>query len=116
MHVLHRAVYARERAEPAHRGDRRGSAAIGRGGVKEVTLLGQIVTSYGRKGIRKKNGNRAFVQFLEAVHEVQGLERIRFTAPHPKGFGDDLVRAYADLPKLCELRASARSRAVRIAS
>ncbi|HTS19444.1 MAG TPA: tRNA (N6-isopentenyl adenosine(37)-C2)-methylthiotransferase MiaB [Verrucomicrobiae bacterium] len=72
-------------------------------GVKEVTLLGQIVTSYGRKDIRKKNGKSAFVQLLEAVHEVNGLERIRFTAPHPKGFGDDLVRAYADLPKLCEI-------------
>ncbi|MGO9244437.1 MAG: tRNA (N6-isopentenyl adenosine(37)-C2)-methylthiotransferase MiaB [Verrucomicrobiia bacterium] len=71
-------------------------------GVKEVTLLGQIVTSYGRKEIRKKNGKTAFVQLLEAVHEVKGLERIRFTAPHPKGFGDDLVQAYADLPKLCE--------------
>jgi tRNA-2-methylthio-N6-dimethylallyladenosine synthase len=73
------------------------------GGVKEVTLLGQIVTSYGRKDIRKKNGKSAFVQLLEAVHEVDGLERIRFTAPHPKGFGDDLVQAYADLPKLCEI-------------
>jgi tRNA-2-methylthio-N6-dimethylallyladenosine synthase len=72
-------------------------------GVKEVTLLGQIVTSYGRKNIRKKNGKSAFVQLLEAVHEVKGLERIRFTAPHPKGFGDDLVRAYAELPKLCEI-------------
>ncbi len=71
-------------------------------GVKEVTLLGQIVTSYGRKEIRKKNGKSAFVQLLEAVNEVKGLERIRFTAPHPKGFGDDLVQAYADLPKLCE--------------
>ncbi len=72
-------------------------------GVKEVTLLGQIVTSYGRKEIRKKNGKSAFVQLLEAVHEVKGLERIRFTSPHPKGFGDDLVQAYADLPKLCEI-------------
>ena len=71
-------------------------------GVKEVTLLGQIVTSYGRQNIRKKNGKSAFVQLLEAVHEVNGLERIRFTAPHPKGFGDDLVQAYRDLPKLCE--------------
>ena len=71
-------------------------------GVKEVTLLGQIVTSYGRKDIRKKNGKSAFVQLLEAVHEVKGLERIRFTSPHPKGFGDDLVEAYRDLPKLCE--------------
>jgi tRNA-2-methylthio-N6-dimethylallyladenosine synthase len=71
-------------------------------GVKEVTLLGQIVTSYGRKEIDKQDGKSAFVQLLEAVHEVQGLERIRFTSPHPKGFGDDLVQAYRDLPKLCE--------------
>ncbi len=71
-------------------------------GVKEVTLLGQIVTSYGRKDIHKKDGKSAFVQLLEAVHEVKGLERIRFTSPHPKGFGDDLVEAYRDLPKLCE--------------
>ena len=71
-------------------------------GVKEVTLLGQIVTSYGRKDIHKKDSKSAFVQLLEAVHEVKGLERIRFTSPHPKGFGDDLVEAYRDLPKLCE--------------
>jgi tRNA-2-methylthio-N6-dimethylallyladenosine synthase len=43
-----------------------------------------------------------FVQLLEAVHEIEGLERIRFTSPHPKGYGDDLVEAYARLPKLCE--------------
>ena len=71
-------------------------------GVKEVTLLGQIVTSYGRKEIGKNNGKSAFVQLLEAVHEVNGLERLRFTSPHPKGFGDDLVQAYRDLPNLCE--------------
>jgi tRNA-2-methylthio-N6-dimethylallyladenosine synthase len=44
----------------------------------------------------------AFVQLIEAVHEIDGLERIRFTSPHPKGYGDDLVEAYARLPKLCE--------------
>lgn len=71
-------------------------------GVKEVTLLGQIVTSYGRGMIAKKAGKSAFVQLLEAVHEVKGLERIRFMSPHPKGFGDDLVEVYRDLPKLCE--------------
>ena len=71
-------------------------------GVKEVTLLGQIVTSYGHKTMAKKGGKTPFVQLLEVVHEVKGLERIRFTSPHPKGFGDDLVAAYRDLPKLCE--------------
>ncbi len=71
-------------------------------GVKEVTLLGQIVTSYGKRDIPKRDGKSAFVQLLEAVHEVEGLERIRFTAPHPKGYGDDLVEAYGRLPKLVE--------------
>jgi tRNA-2-methylthio-N6-dimethylallyladenosine synthase len=96
-------------------------------GVKEITLLGQIVTSYGRRGpgkidasappasafdprpldAPKRNGGGStspspFVQLLEAVHEIEGLERIRFTSPHPKGYGDDLVEAYTRLPKLCE--------------
>src|SRR5207253_7493029 len=43
-----------------------------------------------------------FVQLLEAVHEIVGLERIRFTSPHPKGYGDDLAEAYGRLPKLVE--------------
>jgi tRNA-2-methylthio-N6-dimethylallyladenosine synthase len=72
------------------------------GGVKEITLLGQIVTSYGKREIRSKSGTSAFVQLLEAAHEIEGLERIRFTAPHPKGYGEDLIEAYTRLPKLCE--------------
>jgi len=48
------------------------------------------------------NGKSAFVQLLEAVHQIEGLERIRFTSPHPKGYGDDLVETYVRLPKLCE--------------
>jgi tRNA-2-methylthio-N6-dimethylallyladenosine synthase len=71
-------------------------------GVKEITLLGQIVTSYGKRDYPLKNGKSAFVQLLEAVHEIDGLERIRFTSPHPKGYGDDLIEAYARLPKLVE--------------
>ena len=71
-------------------------------GVKEITLLGQIVTSYGKRDIPAKDGKSAFVQLVEAVHEVEGLERIRFTSPHPKGYGDDLVGAYSRLPKLVE--------------
>ena len=71
-------------------------------GVKEITLLGQIVTSYGRRELPIKDGKTPFVQLLEAVHEVDGIERIRFTSPHPKGYGDDLVAAYEGLPKLCE--------------
>jgi tRNA-2-methylthio-N6-dimethylallyladenosine synthase len=71
-------------------------------GVREITLLGQIVTSYGKRDIPAKDGKSAFVQLLEAVHEVEGIDRIRFTSPHPKGYGDDLVEAYGRLPKLVE--------------
>ena len=71
-------------------------------GVKEITLLGQIVTSYGKRDIPLREGRSAFVQLIEAVHEIEGLERIRFTSPHPKGYGDDLVEAYRRLPKLVE--------------
>ncbi len=89
-------------------------------GVKEITLLGQIVTSYGKRfsseellGGASVPASRlvsslappkksAFVQLLGAVHEIDGLERIRFTSPHPKGYGDDLVEAYGRLPKLVE--------------
>jgi tRNA-2-methylthio-N6-dimethylallyladenosine synthase len=71
-------------------------------GVREITLLGQIVTSYGKRDLPVKDGKTAFVQLLEAVHEVEGLKRIRFTSPHPKGYGDDLVEAYGALPKLVE--------------
>ena len=63
-------------------------------GVKEITLLGQIVTSYGRGDIPVRDGKSPFVQLLEAVDAIEGLERIRFTSPHPKGYGDDLVEAY----------------------
>ncbi|MGP8198814.1 MAG: tRNA (N6-isopentenyl adenosine(37)-C2)-methylthiotransferase MiaB [Limisphaerales bacterium] len=71
-------------------------------GVREITLLGQIITSYGRRDLPARDGKSGFVQLLAAVHEIDGLERIRFTAPHPKGYGDDLVAAYGEMPKLCE--------------
>ena len=71
-------------------------------GVKEITLLGQIVTSYGRRDLPARQGRSGFVQLLDALHEIEGLERIRFTSPHPKGYGDDLVEAYGRLPKLVE--------------
>ncbi|MEM9079162.1 MAG: MiaB/RimO family radical SAM methylthiotransferase [Verrucomicrobiota bacterium] len=70
-------------------------------GVKEVTLLGQIVNLYGRTEFEKVDGKSPFVQLLEAVHEVEGIERIRFTSPHPIGYRDDLVEAFTYLPKLC---------------
>jgi tRNA-2-methylthio-N6-dimethylallyladenosine synthase len=71
-------------------------------GVKEVTLLGQIVNLYGRHEFPKRDGKSPFVQLLEAVNEIDGLERLRFTSPHPIGFRDDLVDAITRLPKLAE--------------
>ena len=71
-------------------------------GVREITLLGQIVTSYGRRDYAHTDGISPFVQLLEKVHAVDGIERIRFTSPHPRGFKQDLVEAYGRLPKLCE--------------
>ena len=70
-------------------------------GTREVTLLGQIVNLYGRTEFDRIDGKSPFVQLLEAVHEVDGLERIRFTSPHPIGYRDDLVEAFTYLPKLC---------------
>jgi tRNA-2-methylthio-N6-dimethylallyladenosine synthase len=78
-------------------------------GVKEVTLLGQIVNLYGRHeflsvaAVAGRSCKKSpFVQLLEAVSAIEGLERLRFTSPHPIGFRDDLIEAMADLPKLTE--------------
>ncbi|KAF5408000.1 MAG: tRNA-2-methylthio-N(6)-dimethylallyladenosine synthase [Candidatus Udaeobacter sp.] len=71
-------------------------------GVKEVTLLGQIVNLYGRHEFPKRDGKSPFVQLLEAVNQIEGLERLRFTSPHPIGFRDDLIDAIARLPKVAE--------------
>ena len=71
-------------------------------GVKEVTLLGQIVNLYGRHELPKVDGKTPFVQLLEAVHAVEGLERLRFTSPHPIGYKADLIEAFGRLPKLAE--------------
>ena len=69
-------------------------------GVREITLLGQIVNRYG-KDEPLVNGKSAFVRLLEKLSDIDGLERLRFTSPHPIGFREDLVKAYTYLPKLC---------------
>ena len=71
-------------------------------GVKEVTLLGQIVNLYGRHEFPKVDDKSPFVQLLEAVCAVDGIERVRFTSPHPIGYRDDLIEAFSRLPKLVE--------------
>src|SRR5205814_4355749 len=72
------------------------------GGVKEVTLLGQIVNLYGRHEFPKIDSKSPFVQLLEALHKIDGLKRLRFTSPHPIGFRDDLVNVFAGLSNLAE--------------
>jgi tRNA-2-methylthio-N6-dimethylallyladenosine synthase len=71
-------------------------------GVKEVTLLGQIVNLYGRHEFPKIDNKSPFVQLLEAIHQIDGLKRLRFTSPHPIGFREDLIDAFRCLPKLVD--------------
>jgi tRNA-2-methylthio-N6-dimethylallyladenosine synthase len=68
-------------------------------GVREVTLLGQNVNAYGRD-LRPQR--RTFAELLHALDAVDGLERIRYTSPHPKDMREDVIRAHAELPSVCE--------------
>jgi tRNA-2-methylthio-N6-dimethylallyladenosine synthase len=69
-------------------------------GVREVTLLGQNVNSYGRDLPRERRIR--FSDLLARVDAVDGIERIRYTSPHPKDMREDVIRAHAELPALCE--------------
>jgi tRNA-2-methylthio-N6-dimethylallyladenosine synthase len=71
-------------------------------GTREITLLGQIVTSYGRRDYPHSGGISPFVRLIERVAAVPGIERIRFTSPHPRGFRQDLADAFGRTPKLGE--------------
>lgn len=64
-------------------------------GFRQVTLLGQNVNSYRHNG-------RDFADLLEAVSKVNGIERIRFTSPHPKDFPEKLLHVVAENPKVCK--------------
>jgi len=66
------------------------------GGVREVTLLGQNVNSYG-----KKKGLCSFAELLSRINAIKGLARIRFTTSHPKDLSHDLISAFGRLDKLC---------------
>jgi len=69
-------------------------------GVREVTLLGQNVNGYGRDLPRERR--IGFSELLRRVDAVEGIERIRYTSPHPKDMKEDVIRAHAELPALCE--------------
>jgi tRNA-2-methylthio-N6-dimethylallyladenosine synthase len=75
-------------------------AGLAADGVCEVTLLGQNVNSYGRDLPRDER--ITFAELLREVDAVPGIERIRYTSPHPKDMREDVIRAHAELPALCE--------------
>ncbi|GFG76360.1 tRNA (N6-isopentenyl adenosine(37)-C2)-methylthiotransferase MiaB [Mycobacterium botniense] len=72
-------------------------------GVLEITLLGQNVNAYGVSfadpGLRRHRG--AFAELLRACGRIDGLERVRFTSPHPAEFTDDVIEAMAQTPNVC---------------
>src|SRR3954469_12282222 len=68
-------------------------------GVKEVTLLGQNVNSYGP---RLRPRPRRFSELLHAVAAIEGIERIRYTSPHPAHMTEDVIRAHAELPNVAQ--------------
>jgi tRNA-2-methylthio-N6-dimethylallyladenosine synthase len=69
-------------------------------GVREVTLLGQNVNSYGRD--LPKERRISFADLLGRVDAIGGVDRIRYTSPHPKDMREEVIRAHAELPSLCE--------------
>jgi len=69
-------------------------------GVREVTLLGQNVNSYGRD--LRGEDRASFAELLRAVDAIDGIERIRYTSPHPKDMKEDVIAAHAECPAVCE--------------
>jgi len=86
--------------------------AMAADGVREITLLGQNVNSYGRdlpvsrhgvpRGRDGTEGKPTFAGLLRALDAIEGIERIRYTSPHPKDMREDVIRAHAELPSVCE--------------
>jgi tRNA-2-methylthio-N6-dimethylallyladenosine synthase len=74
--------------------------ALASDGVREVTLLGQNVNSYGRDLPCEQR--ITFAELLARIDAVDGIDRIRYTSPHPKDMREDVIRAHADLDSLCQ--------------
>jgi tRNA-2-methylthio-N6-dimethylallyladenosine synthase len=72
--------------------------AMAADGVRELTLLGQNVNSYGRD----LPGRPTFAGLLAAIDDIDGIDRIRYTSPHPKDMREDVIRAHAELASVCE--------------
>jgi tRNA-2-methylthio-N6-dimethylallyladenosine synthase len=78
-------------------------AAACANGVREVTLLGQTVEAYGKDLAPNGNGLRPDLgDLFRAIHEITGLERIRFLTSYPRDMTERIIRAVAELPKVCE--------------
>ena len=75
-------------------------AALAADGVREITMLGQNVNSYGRDLMPEIR--TGFAELLRACDAVDGIERIRFTSPHPKDFRPDVIAAMAECAAVCE--------------
>jgi tRNA-2-methylthio-N6-dimethylallyladenosine synthase len=71
-------------------------------GVREVTLLGQNVNSYGRDLRGAGHPAATFAELLTAVDGIDGIDRVRYTSPHPKDMREDVIRAHAELQSVCE--------------
>lgn len=71
------------------------------GGAKEVFLLGQNVNNYGRR-FSGEHEKVNFTELLRRVSQVEGLERIRFTSPHPLHMDDEFIEEFAHNPKICK--------------
>ncbi|MBI9110531.1 tRNA (N6-isopentenyl adenosine(37)-C2)-methylthiotransferase MiaB [Maridesulfovibrio ferrireducens] len=72
--------------------------ALVKAGVREITLLGQNVNSF---GMDKNGSDLSFAQLLYKIAEIEGLERVRFTTSHPKDIAPEVIKAFGELPNLC---------------
>ncbi len=83
----------------------REAESLAAGGVRELTLLGQAVNAYGRhdlrRGLAHESGTVAFAELLRRLARIPGIERLRYTSPHPVFFDEELIRSHGDLAELC---------------
>jgi len=79
--------------------------ALADSGIVEITLLGQTVNAYGRHDVRRGQaaalGTMPFAELLAHLDAIPGIERIRYTSPHPLFYDEDLIRAHGELEALC---------------
>jgi len=94
----------REISRPAE-GIVREAQSLAAKGAREITLLGQTVNAYGRHDLRRgrarATGTVPFGQLLKRLAEIPGIERLRYTSPHPCFFDEELIRAHGELAELC---------------